>query len=98
MKGPGPQPTKLRLLRGNPGKRAINKREPQPAILQEVPKPPSHLSTRGKAEWRRVAAQLIDLGLLSDLDLSALAAYCDAAAAYEQASNALKGQPLVIES
>ena len=29
-RGPRPQPTQLRLVRGNPGKRAINKLEPKP--------------------------------------------------------------------
>ena len=42
----------------------------------ETPEPPTHLGRGGKAEWRRVARTLVDMGLLTVLDLTALAAYC----------------------
>ena len=34
-------PTKLKLLKGNPGKRGLNKDEPEPDV--RLPNPPSHL-------------------------------------------------------
>ena len=43
-KGQGPKhtPTKLKLLKGNPGKRGpLNKDEPEPEV--RLPNPPSHL-------------------------------------------------------
>jgi P27 family predicted phage terminase small subunit len=72
-RGPPKTPTKLTVLRGNPGKRPINKREPKP---DGVPTCPPELSLRARAEWRRMSKALIKLGLLTEIDMAALAAYC----------------------
>lgn len=74
QRGPAPQPTAIRALRGNPGKRAGNAREPRPAV--RAPSCPRHLSTRARAEWRRVAPMLVQLRVLTEADRAALAAYC----------------------
>ena len=74
--GPPPKPTKLRLLQGNPSRRPINTNEPQPTSIQKTPPAPKYLRRTGRAEWRRVAKLLVNLGLLTDLDLTALGAYC----------------------
>ena len=37
MPGPRPTPNYLKLLRGNPGKRKLNKHEPQPQIPPSRP-------------------------------------------------------------
>ncbi len=61
-------------LKGNPGKRALNKDEPKPAPrLRRVPR---HLSDEARKEWRRAGRFLLKLGLASDLELAAFAAYC----------------------
>jgi P27 family predicted phage terminase small subunit len=70
-------PTHLRLLRGNPGKRAI-KPEPEPPVPDKPPEPPLFLSEDAKNEWWRVAPELHALGLLTILDHMPLAAYCEA--------------------
>ena len=75
-RGPTPKPTKLKLLEGNPGKRRINRNEPEPKLPASVPKPPEFLMPEAAVEWRRVAPELHSLGLLSVLDLVPLAAYC----------------------
>jgi hypothetical protein len=54
--GPRPQPTTLRLLRGNPGKRKLNRDEPQPEIPPAVPDPPPHLLPLARDEWWRCGA------------------------------------------
>lgn len=41
-----------------------------------VPAPPSWLSKDAKAEWKRVAPDLVARGLLTDTDLGALENYC----------------------
>ena len=71
------QPTHLKLLRGNPGKRRIDP-EPQPAIAQMAPDAPAYLTGYAMDEWYRVADELHGLKLLSVLDVHALAAYCSA--------------------
>jgi phage terminase small subunit len=56
MPGPPPTPSVIRLMRGNPGKRAFNRHEPRSAIADAVPEPPDWLDA-GYAcdEWGRVA-------------------------------------------
>jgi len=68
------KPTHLKLLEGNPGKRPINKREPRPK--KRKIKPPVFFNVNALAEWQRVAPELEHLGLLTDIDITALAAYC----------------------
>jgi P27 family predicted phage terminase small subunit len=70
-------PTHLKLLRGNPGKRAIQP-EPEPAVPGTPPEPPAFLGEDAKNEWFRVVPELQRLGLLTVVDLMPLAAYCDA--------------------
>ena len=74
MKGRKPKPTKLRLMQGNPGKRPINKDEPQPPCGSM--EPPKYLSKQAKKVWGEVAPELFKLGLLTILDRQALARYC----------------------
>ena len=69
-----PTPTALKLLKGNPGKRPLNKLEPRPRL--RVPRVPSHLDDAGEVEWYRVVKELKVLGLVSGMDRAALAAYC----------------------
>ena len=73
--GRKPTPTRLKMLRGNPGKRAVNRKEPQPANV--APSCPKELSAVAKVEWRRVSKELHSLGLLTRIDRAALAAYCE---------------------
>ena len=42
MRGRKPVPTHLKLIKGNPGKRALGS-EPQPQRLEQVPEPPAFL-------------------------------------------------------
>lgn len=75
MQGRKPKPTKLKILTGNPGKRELNAREPQPAGKADCP---PWLDAVARAEWNRIAPELERLGLLTAVDQAALAAYCDA--------------------
>jgi P27 family predicted phage terminase small subunit len=72
-RGPAPKPTALRELEGNPGHRPINRSEPKPEPGATCP---DWLSDDAKAEWARVAPELEGLGLLTKVDMAALAAYC----------------------
>jgi len=76
MAGRKPKPTRLKIIQGNPGKRPLNKNEPQPE--RRLMRAPSHLSEEAKKEWRYMAAKLFKMGLLTELDRPALAAYCQA--------------------
>ncbi len=76
MRGRKPVPAHLKLISGNPGKRAV-KKEPQPQ-RGEMPEPPDFLTPDAKAEWSRVSAELFHIGLLTKVDVQPLAAYCQA--------------------
>ena len=69
-------PTKLRLLRGNPGRRPIDDDEPDPSPRARIPTPPQDMGKYGRSEWRRMAKVLVPLGLLTDADMSAFRAMC----------------------
>jgi P27 family predicted phage terminase small subunit len=88
-RGPLPKPAALRLLEGNPGKRALNLSEGiNPRI--EIPSAPKHLGVEAKKEWKRITPLLEELGLISGLDRAALTLYCDAVgrlAEYQTAFN-----------
>jgi P27 family predicted phage terminase small subunit len=68
------KPTNLKKAQGNPGKTKINKNEPSPKIL--IPDPPEVLTGTALKEWKRITPILEKLGLLSELDVMELAAYC----------------------
>jgi P27 family predicted phage terminase small subunit len=80
MRGPPPTPTVVRLMRGNPSRRPINRNEPQPARTEKVPDAPDFLVGYACDEWHRVAPELHLLGLLTVLDIMPLAAYCQSCA------------------
>lgn len=76
--GPAPTPTALKILRGNPGKRALTKREPHPGVAPL--NPPKWLGREGCIVWREYAPKLYALGLLTELDVELFAQACALAA------------------
>ena len=75
MPGRRPKPTHLKIVSGNPGKRALNKREPKPR--REIPPCPTHLNDASKVAWRRLAEMLHRIGILTEADALALERLCD---------------------
>ena len=94
--GRRPQPTALKLLRGNPGKRKPNPREPKPPPVSTLD-PPPWLHTEAQGEWRRLAPMLGRLGVLTESDVDALAAYCEAFITWKQATEQLRTKGLVVK-
>lgn len=94
-RGPPPKPTRLKEIAGNPGKRPLNSREPKPEA--GAPGMPSWLSTEAKAEWRRIVPALEQLGLVTKVDRTALAAYCQAHAELADATKLLDKEGRVVE-
>ena len=96
MRGRKPLPSHLKLVQGNRGKRPI--RPESIKVEPSLPMPPPHLCDEAKVEWGRVASMLYALRLLSEADIAALAAYCQAWATFKRATEALevmsKGDPL----
>ena len=88
--------TKLKIIRGNPGKRPLPGPEPKPKINSSAPLPPKHLSYRAKKEWRRLAEIHHPIGLLTEADLSQFELLCEMFSQYQQALGKLKKQGQVI--
>lgn len=95
-KGRKPKPSNVHKLHGNPGKRARNTKEPRPAVC--IPKPPKHISRIAKREWRRVTPELEALGIISEIDRSALAAYCQTYARWVSAEEKLAKYGEIVKS
>lgn len=60
----------LRVLQGHPDDKAA------PRLRPLTPRCPSWLDSKAKAEWRRVVPVLEAMGVLTEIDGAALAAYC----------------------
>ena len=87
MPGPAPRPTALRVLEGNPSKRPLPAREPQPT--GKIGRPPAHLNRAARAEWRRIVREMEACRVLTAADRAALAAYCVAYSRWVAAETAL---------
>jgi P27 family predicted phage terminase small subunit len=96
MRGRKPKPTSLKILQGNPGKRPIRGGEPQPPRSQ--PTCPAHLSPTAKAEWKRLAQSLCKIGLLTQVDRAALAAYCQSYGRWVEAERKLAETPPLLKT
>ena len=96
VQGRKPIPTNLKILHGNPGKRPLNKDEPTPRALGRIPSPPAQLSELAQDQFRRLARQLLDLGLLAKVDVIALATLAASYARWLEAQQMLKDTGLLI--
>ena len=67
------KPAALRIAEGNRSRTEIPL-EAQPNRL--APPCPADMTGDARAEWDRLAPQLVDLGLLRETDLAAFASYC----------------------
>jgi len=96
MRGRKPKPTALKKIEGNPGKRALNTKEPQPETA--VPTCPPHLKGVARTEWTRITGELHALNIITRIDRAALVAYCQAWADYVQACDKVSKEGEVIIS
>ena len=96
MRGRKPKPTAIKKVTGNPGKRALNKKEPKPEVT--LPACPAHLHGTARTEWKRITKELYKLGMITELDRAALAVCCSAYADYVTACNELAKSKAVLRS
>lgn len=93
MRGPPPTPTALKIARGNTRTSAG---EPKPRRV--APKPPAHLSAEAAEQWPRLVRLLMPLGVLTEADGDALAAYCAAYARWADAERHLTEDGVIVKS
>lgn len=94
-RGPAPQPTALKKLRGNPGRRPLNPSEP--AMTDQKPNCPVWLSDYAKTVWRRLSPSLFELGVLKYEDVFAFAAFCESVAVWKRAVEELQSVHLLTQ-
>ena len=86
--GPRPQPSNIKKLRGNPSGRPLNPAEPKPDMT--LPEPPDMLSEDARKQWDLVAPQLHSMGVLSQIDATALEMYCVAFGQWRHAQEKIR--------
>lgn len=76
MRGRKPLPTTIRILRNNPGKRRINRDEPQSEQLA-VACPDEIGDTIAQQEWRRTIVPAIERRQIASADVVMAVAHCE---------------------
>ncbi len=74
--GRRPLPSNVHMIRGNPSKLSATDLMDSFQPQVEIPDCPRHLWPAAKKEWKRITPELDRYGLISKLDRSALALYC----------------------
>lgn len=88
-------PTALKVVRGNPGKRPLNKAEPEYEKGADVP---DYLSPAAKKHWSEVYKMLNDAGVLTKVDSHVLGMYCEAFATWRDATDKVAKHGTVIKA
>lgn len=76
MPGPAPTPTALKIMKGNPGKRPLNKLEPMPEV--GAPQPPDFIQGSALDGWNRITETLAPTRVLTLADWLVMAMTADA--------------------
>ena len=95
MKGRKPKPTNIHVLEGGSKKthRPLNDREPKPPAA--IPKCPKHLDKEARSEWNRMVKELEPVGLLTNLDKTVFAIYCESFSTWAQAAKKIQEMGMV---
>jgi P27 family predicted phage terminase small subunit len=82
-------PTALRVVG------SANPNEPEPELFNRLPACPKYLTGYAREEWSRAGRELLSVGILTNLDLGLLAAWCQTFKTWRgcvEAMNALEKQ------
>ena len=75
-RGPPPEPSSIRLIKGNPSRRPLNPAEPKPKIA--APECPEHLNAVARKQWDKLIPVLLGMRVLTEADEIALGNLCQA--------------------
>ena len=93
--GPAPEPTSLKILKGNAGHRPLNKNEPQ---YGGTALPPAGLTDAGQQEWDRIVAILTPVGLATEAEQTILQMYATVYERWVEASDEVQRMGLIVKS
>lgn len=88
--GRKPTPSHLKLVRGNPGKRPLNAKEPAPR--RERPSAPAHISDTAREVWGQAVLLLDEMGVLTSADVFAIEVLCEALADHRDAGETIAAE------
>lgn len=95
--GRRPKPTAQKALAGNPGKRALNKDEPDFSLVTNVD-PPEWLSENARRIWQMIVPQLCAAKVLALTDLHNVEAFCTAYGNWRLAQDSVQEFGIVVTS
>ncbi|KTT57179.1 phage terminase small subunit P27 family [Pseudomonas oryzihabitans] len=95
-RGRKPKPTAKKQLAGNPGKRALNKAEPQFSTVTNVD-PPEWLNDRAADMWKMIIPELLRENVLALTDLHNVEAFCTAYGNWRMAQESINTHGIVVE-
>lgn len=93
--GRRPKPTAQKLLANNPGKRAINKNEPDFGLVTNIICP-DWMGDHGRQLWETIAPLLCREKILSASDIQNVEIYCSAYQQFRDAEDHIKENGLVL--
>jgi P27 family predicted phage terminase small subunit len=64
----------LKIAKGNPGKRPINKTEPAPPA--DAITPPDWVIGKSLEKWSELVPKLLSMGVMTNADIDTIARYC----------------------
>lgn len=98
-RGPAPLPTNLHLIKGNPSKLPAARLNDALRPKVEIPDRPDYLLDDAKAEWDRITPELKKLHIISQIDMVAVAMYCQTYAQWAVAQRKIKehGEDSMVE-
>jgi P27 family predicted phage terminase small subunit len=75
-RGPPPEPSILRYIRGNPSHSSLNSGEPTPDLVASDIQPPEWLDGVALKKWHTVVPILSDMRVMTVADVETIARYC----------------------
>ena len=75
--GQNRKPTVMKIIEGTYRKDRTVPNEPTPEVVTIPPPMPDNLNEYGQREWEKMTLELTKIGMLTTIDSSQLAAYCN---------------------
>ena len=97
-RGRKPKPRALKIVQGIPGHRPLPEDELEIGVPDALPEPPAHLNVEACREWVRTGMLLLKSGLLTELDMGALAVYCVAYSRWADAEERIRDHGPIVEA
>jgi len=85
-------PSKLKEMQGTSVPCRIINNEMAVDLVSDLPEAPEWLSEIGKEEWNKVSSQLFNIGMLHNVDLRLVEAYCNEISLYIETETMLRNK------